>query len=240
MQRDLLKDLDNDSLEWELLKMEIRKATSVYSKIQALLNREYENNLQEEFKLCSENIDKRPDNENETKLSKIKEEIEKINAIKTEGYRVRSKAEFIEHNERSSKFFLNLEQQNAIIKNITRLKTDKSDLTDTYGILNELSSFYKQLYTESEYNSVFENEFLSEAIPQISNNDKILCDNEISLIECSKALEKMKGNKSPGTDGITVEFYQYFWNDISDLVLSSFKTGFTNKVLSCEQKRGVI
>ena len=50
----------------------------------------------------------------------------------------------------------------------------------------------------------------------------------------------MKGNKSPGTDGITVEFYQYFWNDISDLVLSSFKTGFTKKVLSCEQKRGII
>ena len=240
MQRELLKDLKNDSLKWELLKMEIRKETSVYSKTQALLGREYENNLQEQYKIYNENFDIDHNNENEIKLSKIREEIEKINAIKTEGYRVRSKAEFIEHNERSSKFFFNLEKKNAIIKNITRLKKDNSDLTDTYGILNELSSFYKQLYTESEYNSDFENEFLSETLPQISNNDKILCDNEISLIECCKALEKMKGNKSPGTDGLTAEFYQYFWNEISDLVLSSFKTAFTKKVLSCEQKRGVI
>ena len=50
----------------------------------------------------------------------------------------------------------------------------------------------------------------------------------------------MKGNKSPGTDGITVKFYQYFWKDISDLVVKSIKTAFKNEVLSCEQKREVI
>jgi len=220
--------------------MEIRNATSVYSKTQAILKREYEYNLQENFQIISENIDKNHCEEKEIILAKVKDELEKINAIKTEGYRVRSKAEFIEHNERSSTFFFNLEKKNALIKNITRLKKDNSDLTDTYDILNELSAFYKKLYTASKYDSEFEIDFLSESLPQISNNDKLLCENEITLTECTKALDKMKGNKSPGTDGITVEFYQYFWKDISDLVLNSIKTAFKNEVLSCEQKRGVI
>ena len=89
----------------------------------------------------------------------------------------------------------NLEKKNAIIKNITRLKkNDNSDVTDTYGILNELYSFYKQLYTANKYTNDFENEFLSEALPQISNNDKILCDHEIRLTECTEVLEKMKLN----------------------------------------------
>ena len=97
-----------------------------------------------------------------------------------------------------------------MIKNITRLKKDNSDLTDTYDILNKLSTFYKKLYTASKYDSEFEIDFLSESLPQISNNDKLFCDNEITLLECTEALDKMKGNKSPGTDGITVEFYQFF------------------------------
>ena len=50
----------------------------------------------------------------------------------------------------------------------------------------------------------------------------------------------MKLNKSPGTDGITVEFYRYFWNEIRKLVFDSINNAFKDKILSCEQKRGVI
>ena len=240
MHRESLKDLNNESLKWELLKMQIRNATTVYSKTQASLKREYENNLHQKFKEINEVIDQEHSEENETNLLAIKEKLEKINAIKTEGHRVRSKAQFIDHNERSSKYFLNLEKRNAIIKNITRLKKDNHpDVTDTSGILNELASFYEKLYTSSVYCSDFENEFLCESLPQIAQNDKIFCDMEISLIECTEALKNMKANKSPGTDGITVEFYQYFWNDISDLVLNSIRTAYLKKVLSCDQKRGV-
>ena len=32
--------------------------------------------------------------------------------------------------------------------------------------------------------------------------------------ECGLALKEMQNNKSPGSDGITVEFYKIFWNDI--------------------------
>jgi len=241
MHRESLKDLNNESLKWELLKMQIRNATTVYSKTQASLKREYENNLHQKFKEINEATDQEHSEENETHLLAIREELEKINAIKTEGHRVRSKAQFIEHNERSSKYFLNLEKRNAIIKNITRLKKDNHpDVTDTSGILNELASFYEKLYTSSVYCSDFENEFLCESLLQIAQNDKIFCDMEISLIECTEALKNMKANKSPGTDGITVEFYQYFWNDISDLVLNSIRTAYLKKVLSCDQKRGVI
>ena len=50
----------------------------------------------------------------------------------------------------------------------------------------------------------------------------------------------MKLNKSPGSDGLTTDFYQYFWNDICNYVLKSIQTALTKQVLSCEQKRGVI
>ena len=50
----------------------------------------------------------------------------------------------------------------------------------------------------------------------------------------------MKSNKSPGTDGLTSEFFMFFWQNIKLLVLDSIIYAFENKQLSCEQRRGVL
>lgn len=34
---------------------------------------------------------------------------------------------------------------------------------------------------------------------------------ELTLEECSTAIKKMKKKKSPGSDGLSVEFYDTFW-----------------------------
>ena len=97
-------------LKWELIKMSIRDATTVYSKTQANLRREYENNLQYQFiKLSSKN----DCYENEVtllELTKVKQLLEEINSLKTEGIKVRAKAMDVEYNEKSSNYFLNIEQ----------------------------------------------------------------------------------------------------------------------------------
>ena len=36
----------------------------------------------------------------------------------------------------------------------------------------------------------------------------------------------MKGNKSPGLDGLSVEFYKTFWPEIGSLVVESFNEAF--------------
>ena len=50
----------------------------------------------------------------------------------------------------------------------------------------------------------------------------------------------MKSNKSPGTDGLTTEFYQYFWENIKHLFFDSITYAMKHKILSCEQRRGVL
>ena len=37
-----------------------------------------------------------------------------------------------------------------------------------------------------------------------------VCDGQLSVEECTEAILKMKLNKSPGIDGLTVEFYRTF------------------------------
>ena len=38
------------------------------------------------------------------------------------------------------------------------------------------------------------------------------CENYISELELHKSLKSFRKNKSPGLDGITAEFYLYFWD----------------------------
>jgi hypothetical protein len=51
----------------------------------------------------------------------------------------------------------------------------------------------------------------------------------------------MKTSKGLGLDGfITVEFYKFFWRDISDHMIASFKESEQNGELSFVQREGLI
>lgn len=50
----------------------------------------------------------------------------------------------------------------------------------------------------------------------------------------------MASGKSPGPDGITNEFYRYFWSDIIDLLLEVFNECINDQMLSPTMKRGII
>ena len=66
------------------------------------------------------------------------------------------------------------------------------------------------------------------------------CEGELTLTECTKALKKMQNNKSPGSDGLTKEFYCAFWDVISDYVVNSFNYAFKTGQLSISQRHGII
>ena len=52
-------------------------------------------------------------------------------------------------------------------------------------------------------------------IKKLDPEDKNSCEGEIKESEAKIVLKNMKNNKTPGTDGFPVEFYKFFWNDIS-------------------------
>ena len=50
----------------------------------------------------------------------------------------------------------------------------------------------------------------------------LLSDKHLSEPELNLALLGMENNKSPGNDGLTKEFYVFFWNKIEELFIDFF------------------
>ena len=70
--------------------------------------------------------------------------------------------------------------------------------------------------------------------------EKTSLEGEITLDEASVALKSMKNNKSPGSDGFTVEFFKFFWRQLGAFVVKSLNNGFRKGELSSTQKEGII
>jgi hypothetical protein len=58
--------------------------------------------------------------------------------------------------------------------------------------------------------------------------------------ELLETLKSFKNDKSPGTDGFTVEFFKFVWLDIGSYVFNSFKCSLDSGKLSKSQTQGVI
>ena len=78
------------------------------------------------------------------------------------------------------------------------------------------------------------------SIPKLPDDDKLFCDQKLELSDYGKALKDLSNNKSPGSDGLTTNFYKFFWPDIRDLLVASFNYTYEKKELSQEQKIAVI
>ncbi|CAC5376876.1 unnamed protein product [Mytilus coruscus] len=72
------------------------------------------------------------------------------------------------------------------------------------------------------------NEFVSSVDIQINQNDKEMCDAEISYDEITEALMAMPKNKSAGTDGLTTEFYYKFYDCLRNILCNEYKTDCGN------------
>ena len=128
-------------------------------------------------------------------------------------------------------------------KHIRTLKLENGQiLTKQNDILNEEKRFYSELYSTkltepvNTANIFFENDNIK-CIPE---SDKEFCDSPLTEVECRTALDQFENNKTPGNDGLTAEFYKFFWEDIKDILMNSFYKAQVEGCLSPSQRQAVI
>ena len=116
-----IEGINDLQVRWEFLKYEIRKFSIEFSKLQAQNTKKEKMFLENKLKKlenntnCMENLE----------YIDCRNKLDKIYEQKINGIRIRSKCDWYEHGEKSSKFFLNLEKTRSTqstIRNIIKNK----------------------------------------------------------------------------------------------------------------------
>jgi len=82
--------------------------------------------------------------------------------------------------------------------------------------------------------------FLNLEHNKLSDHENIILSGHITEGECLDAIRNMKHNKSPGSDGLSVEFYKTFWTDIKSFYTKSINYSYGNGSLTELQNQSVI
>ena len=177
------------------------------------------------------------------KLDETQILLESIYENKVNGIILRSKANWHEKGEKSSKYFLNLEKHNHVKKQIRKLNVNGKEITDAIEILQSEKQYYKNVYSKKQtaLNDGIANEFFNNpSILKLSHISQEYCDKPLSIYECRQALDTFENGKSPGNDGLPIEFYKCFWEDIKNILFHCYEECFDKGELSYSQKQAVI
>ena len=103
--------------------------------------------------------------------------------------------------------------------------------TDPFQIIDAQKSFYNKLYQrqQTNQNSAEAKRFLDNpSIANLSEDQRTSCEGKITIEECEKTLVSFQTGKTPGNDGIPIEFYKMFWPLIGDFMVNSFNEAYNN------------
>ena len=227
----------------ELIKIKVKEVTIKYatSKKQKRSNKIFQ--IEHEINRLDQVIATHNDHNLLCKRHKLFSELSDLYKNETEAAFIRSRAKWLDEGEKNTSYFLNLEKQHQICNTITNLidENGRSALTDK-DILHQICNFYSKLYSTNDPRPDHIESYLfnTKLFNKLSEQDFHLCEGPISKLEFELALSKIKGNKSPGLDGLSIEFYKCFWPDIGDLVVASFNEAFEQNKLSGNRNTSVV
>ena len=170
-----------------------------------------------------------------------RERLKQLDLRDLEATKIRTKAEFLEEGERSTRYFYSLEKSRKADQTIRILTKDNLDIvSEPQDLLKETHNFYKQLFTAQPIDVQARDRFLSCGIPKLPDDARESCEGLITEEELRKAVMAMENNKSPGCDGLTSNFYKHFWPIFGKELTRVYNYAFNNGLLTVSQRRGII
>ena len=144
---DEFKEVSDPRLFWDLMKYRIRQESISYSKLKAKERRSKMAALESKLNDCQKRCDHDPSPEKMNTFEVLKTEFELQNDYITQGAIIRTRATWYEQGEKSSKYFLNLENSRGKKSSIRKIfMEDESSTSNPQVIMKELRSFYSNLY----------------------------------------------------------------------------------------------
>ncbi|CAM4605007.1 unnamed protein product [Caretta caretta] len=169
-----------------------------------------------------------------------REELRALEDHRARGAFVRSRIRLLREMDRGSRFFYALEKTRGAKKHVTcLLAEDGTPLTDPEEMCGRARDFYANLFSPDPTDPGACG-VLWEELPTVSVGDRDRLELSLTLAEFSEALRRMPTNKSPGMDGLTVEFYRAFWDILGPDLVAVWAESLQGGVLPLSCRRAVL
>ena len=175
--------------------------------------------------------------------TELENKIQNYYEIQFEGTRIRSKIHKFD-NETFSKSFFNIEINKARQKTITQLMNENEKLvSDKDKILDVTHAFYKKLWGEKDQNisEKLQNDYATImkesaiSIDEVKELKNFVFEKEIKI-----ALNQLNKESSPGSNGLTTEFYKTFFYLIKTDMVEIYNDYFLQKEMSKTMKQVIV
>ena len=224
---------------WENLKVRMKKKCINYCKEKKWKENKKENELKEIMCEEAKYIDLNKGG-NVEKYLIAKQELAEIERKKCRGAAIRSKIKYLEEGEKCTSFFLGLEKRKQNKMWINALKKDNKIIKETDEVLCEVQAFFGKLYTKQTCDNVEMNRALGALKRKLNLEDREWCDKTIEEEEIRIAIKSLSKGKSPGSDGLTAEFFQGLQSKLMPILYNLFLHCEKNQNLPDNFKNGII
>lgn len=239
----LQEDLSDPNANWEWTKYKIREFSIAYVVTRNREQKAIVTSLEKRLKFLFDkhNLTDTPDTVSE--VQSIKRQLAEILQEKANKTIFRAKAHWTQLGEKPSSYFLGLEKRLSKDRCITSLKKDDGQvISNPADILAYERDYFSHIYKEdtSQLQSLDEFPIVQEDLPQVSESHRTLFNMPFTPRDFHLALKELNNNKSPGSDGLTPEFYRAFWDLLHLQFYDSIMFSLDKGVLSQEQRTGIV
>ena len=118
------------------------------------------------------------------------------------------------------------------------MKDFSSQVEEQKQVLQCIHTYYRNLFKRTSHLTIRQcKAFISDLnLPILTSELSDLCGGLLRSSECYQSLIAMPGNKTPGSDGITKDFYVAFYRFIDKYFINSANYSFRAGELSPSQK----
>lgn len=174
----------------------------------------------------------------EEEIRVVKEEIKEF--VKERGKRIifQAKTKFSEENEKCTRYFFKKVCGNKDV--LVSVDVDGRQVEGD-GVVVEVENFFKKQFAGYEGEEVSEMADYCKILDcKVGKEDGEWLEREVSKVEVKEVLGSMAKNKTPGSDGLPVEFYSSFWDIIEVEFCEVMNEVFVSKKVSDSMKEGLI
>ncbi|KAG7593815.1 hypothetical protein ISN45_Aa01g026030 [Arabidopsis thaliana x Arabidopsis arenosa] len=148
-------------------------------------------------------------------------------------WKLRSKEKWLSEGDRNTKFFHGSVQRRRVQNRVLSLFDDNEIEQFAEGSKGEIAvEYFRKMFTSSNPSLILE--ALHRMVPRVTTSMNTELTKTVTSEEIKKAVFSIRGDSTPGVDGMSAHFYQTYWDIVGPQVIDEVQRFFQSGILPSE------